>query len=432
MFRLFLLICSVFLVPQAQATVLLFDSEVSDYLDGVAEPLLEEAGLGAERIRVRTVLADDVNAFVTPDRRIYFYSGLITKAKTTAEVRGVMAHEIGHIAGQHLALQADRMSQLQGLNLASLLLGVGVIAAGGGDAGTAVLAGGQSAVIANVLQHSRAQERQADQLGVQYLENTGYSAVGLQNFFELLRNQELLYTRRPPAYLSTHPLNPERIDSMRSVVAQESSQSIISLPEEDKQLARVQAKLWAYQSVPGAALRRYPVGYDAATATARSIAYMRLGKHELAMSNLQPLLDKEDSYAQELAGEVMLDAGETVKALVYFEQAAKQRPQAPLLLFSVARALMAHGQPSTALDVLREVEPTLSDWYLYWHLRGVAAGQAGKLGESHTALAESALLVANKADAELHLKLAEPHLDGAVVAVRIRHTQLQQALNDMR
>ena len=80
---------------------ILFDSETMSWLQDIAEPLLKTADIDPKSVNFYIIKSDEINAFVTPNNDIFFYSGLLLKATSAEEVQGVLAHEIGHIKGKH-------------------------------------------------------------------------------------------------------------------------------------------------------------------------------------------------------------------------------------------------------------------------------------------------------------------------------------------
>ncbi|MCJ7595589.1 MAG: M48 family metalloprotease, partial [Desulfobacterales bacterium] len=149
-----------------------------------------------------------VNAFAVPGGYIYFTRGILASLNSEAELAGVMGHEIGHVTARH---SAEKYSRAQ---LAGIGLGLGSIFS---DTFRALSDFAQLGVGMFFLKFSRDNERQADDLGVEYASRAGYDASQLAHFFETLEKMNPGSDRSGlPGWFSTHP-NPEnRVQAVRA------------------------------------------------------------------------------------------------------------------------------------------------------------------------------------------------------------------------
>jgi len=132
----------------AMAQSILRDAETEALLRDLADPLVEAAGLRPGNVDVVLVNDPSINAFVAGGQVVYLHSGLINAADSANEVQGVIAHELGHITGGHV-INTDGASAAQTISILSLLIGVAMAAAGGGDAAMgAIMAGQRAAMVA--------------------------------------------------------------------------------------------------------------------------------------------------------------------------------------------------------------------------------------------------------------------------------------------
>jgi len=107
---------------------------------------------------------DTINAFAAPAGHVFFFSGLITIMENIDELASVLAHELGHVSGRHLALRIERSKKIGLATMAGILAGILI----GGEAAGALITGSMAAGIQTELGYSRDNERQADQLGLKY------------------------------------------------------------------------------------------------------------------------------------------------------------------------------------------------------------------------------------------------------------------------
>ncbi len=152
-----------------------------------------------------------INAFAGPAGHIGIHSGLVLATHDESELAAVISHEIAHVTQHHLArfyADAQRLS-IPGaaLLIASILLG----AAGGAQAGIAAAMGSQAAILQHQIDFTRANEKEADAIGIRILADAGYDPNAMATFFNRLGKATRLYNTKLPKFLLTHPVSSERI-----------------------------------------------------------------------------------------------------------------------------------------------------------------------------------------------------------------------------
>ena len=185
-----------------QSSKLISDPVITEYINRIGQNLVRNSDAQVP-FTIKVLDSDDVNAFALPGGFFYVNSGLILAADNEAELAGVMAHEIAHVAACHVARENTR-GQL--MNLASIPL----IFVGGGI-GYAVSNVAGIGIPLGFLKFSRGFEAEADFLGVEYLYKTGYDPQAFTAFFEKVQALE----KKKPGTLAkafdTHPQTPDRL-----------------------------------------------------------------------------------------------------------------------------------------------------------------------------------------------------------------------------
>ena len=122
---------------KAKRISMIRDVEIETTIRRFAEPLFLAAGLEPSSIRIHIVKDNTLNAFVAGGQRIFINTGLILKSKNVGQIIGVLAHEIGHIAGGHLIKGTNARKDISATALLGVLLGGAAVIAGRPDAGAA-------------------------------------------------------------------------------------------------------------------------------------------------------------------------------------------------------------------------------------------------------------------------------------------------------
>ena len=153
-----------------------------------------------------------INAFAVPSGVIGLNVGLLDKARNVDELASVLAHEIAHVSQRHFEQRSDEKNKQLAAQVGGLLAGLLAAKVSDGDAGTAVMIGTQTISANQLAAFSRAQEREADRVGMQIMAQTGYDVRAMPSFFALLNQQHPTPTQRfIPSFVMSHPLTAERL-----------------------------------------------------------------------------------------------------------------------------------------------------------------------------------------------------------------------------
>lgn len=336
-------------VQPAHAQSILRDAETEKLLNDMSAPLITAAGLRPRDVEIVLVNDDSINAFVAGGQMVFVHSGTLQAATSANEVQGVIAHELGHIAGGHVPLGGQAAKEATGITLLSLLLGVAAIAAGGGEAGAGVMAAGQQAAMGKYLAFSRAQEASTDAAGAKYLAAAGITGKGYLSFFKKMQQLEYRYgITRKVEFLLDHPVSSERIANLTDTMEKDPAWNRAPDADLEARFKRVQAKLDGYLMPPAQALQKYPESDRSLGAHyARAYAYHRSGYPEKADAEGAALLKAkpDDPYFQEIVGQILLEAGKPKAAIAPLKAATEGSRSDPLIAATYGHALIATEDP---------------------------------------------------------------------------------------
>ncbi|MBF0158204.1 MAG: M48 family metalloprotease [Magnetococcales bacterium] len=390
------------------ATVqLLRDPESLELLQHLGQPLIEAAGLAAQRpVQFHIILAPSVNAFALPNHHIVVNSGLLQTAQNPGEIVGVLAHELGHLAAGHAIQLQETARNVSVRTLITMAAGlVAGLAAKDGQIVGATLMGGAASGQSTLLDTMRQKEHQADQLAIHYLSRAHLSSEGMVSFMERI-NREQRLTVLPAPYLLTHPLNSQRVIELRDLAqAQQQRQPVQSVMDAEQQLfARVQAKLTAIQATDPKQFARElqqqmaqqpDTRHPLAQRYGLALAHRYAGELNDALSMFNQLLREQPDDPWLLRE----------RALTYREQGHLSQAEADLRLalrhqinhtdlrYHLALVLSERKDPRAASHILRQLTLDDQEEASTFYLLGQVEEQLGRTGYSHLALARHAHLV---------------------------------------
>ncbi len=218
-----------------QTARLVEDPVVNEFVDRVGQNIVKHSDAKLP-FHIKVVDTDEVNAFAFPGGYFYVNKGLILAAENEAELAGVMAHEISHVIARHAT---ERMSKGQYLQLAS----IPALFVGGYWAQMGIQQALGLGLNLEMMGITRESESEADQLGIQYMWNSGYDPNSFVSFFEKMQQDEKSKPGRLAGWFRTHPSTDDRIvaslDEQRYLP--EKDNYIINTSEFDRVKARLLA-----------------------------------------------------------------------------------------------------------------------------------------------------------------------------------------------
>ncbi len=186
------------------------DPVVSEYVNRIGQNLVRNSDAKVP-FTIKVIEDPAVNAFALPGGFFFVQSGLILKADTEAELAGVMAHEIAHVAARHGTRQATRGEIAQLATIPLIFMG--------GAAAYGIYEASGLLVPLSFLKFSRQFESEADYLGVQYMYKAGYDPTAFVDFFEKIQTMEKRKPGTMSKMFSTHPPTDDRIGKSQKEIA---------------------------------------------------------------------------------------------------------------------------------------------------------------------------------------------------------------------
>ena len=396
--------------------IVLEDPEVAEYVALLGQRIASQAHEGEHRFEFFVVNEDAINAFALPGGYVGINSGLITATRNESELAGVLAHEVAHVTQKHIARRIAGTGRTSMLATAAVL--AAILLGAGGDVVPAAIMSAQGLAIQEQINYTRANEYEADRVGMQYLARAGFDPMGMSSFFEVLSRDAAMPGTRLPEYIQTHPLTTTRIAETRDRAERVEVGEIRESPTYPLIHARIQV-LNARSSSDALARFEARLEDDAEGASAGSrygygLALLRAGRYPEAVDAFQGLLDEGEATVMfhSALGESLILAGRQAEGLAVFEHAVRLFPRNRPLVVRYAEALLRTGHFDEAhavlLDLFNNVRPTPPQVRLIAN----AAESAGLRAEALFYLSEYHLLNGELPMAldKLRLALREPGL----------------------
>ena len=332
------------------------DPEVQNYIQTVGYALSSHTDTGGIGFTFFVVGDKGINAFAGPGGYVGINAGVFLASDSESEFASVVAHEIAHVSQKHIARAIANASRTNLPALAGLLAAV-IIGIQNVDAGRATAAAVIGAQVQNSIDFTRANEIDADNVGIQLLARAEFDPHAMPIFFEKLQNSSRYY-RQPPEFLSTHPVTSSRIADARARADRypykqytdsinfhlvKAKLRVMTEPDAAKSLAFFDGAL---ESGEHANL--------AATHYGRALALARLNRPDEARDVLQKLVtaDSERLSFRTTLAEMELAAGNFGTAFDIYADADHLFPDNELLVRSYAASLIQVKRGADALRLL--------------------------------------------------------------------------------
>ncbi len=330
------------------------DPLLDAYLNDLGIRLMSSAS--GTRFAPHLVIVDNptINAFTVPGGHIAVFSGLMLATKNESELAGVIAHEIAHATQRHIA---QRVAAQTGNNLTAVAGFIAGVLLGAVDPqlGAAVATAGIAGAAQSGINYTRMHEREADRIAIETLQRADIDPRGMASFFETLQRRAGADPGRQFEFLRTHPMNSERIGSIRDRLAGLPSDRFGAIDSETFRLAR--ARLAALTGRTGLALGEPHETYR------QAVVEQREGRHDEAIEKLRPLYRDDPAnrwYALPLA-RALNDEGRTGEADRILDDLISLYPDDTTLLRVEVDWMLDRGDAQTAYETARRAIETRPD-----------------------------------------------------------------------
>ena len=413
------------------------DPQVEQYVQSLGYRLVAASDRQSLGFTFFVVEDESVNAFAAPGGFIGVHSGLILATRTESELASVLAHEIAHVTQRHIARSIEDADRTNLPVLAGVIAAI-LIGARNPEAGQATAAAVIGSKVQRQINFTRQNEMEADRVGIRLLAGAGFDPRDMAGFFEKLQNASR-YSRRPPEFLSTHPVTTDRIAEAQERAGRFPYRQHRNSDSYYLVRAKLRVRIASDpQRVLDRLVEERATGHaqsPAANDYGQALAMARLGREDDAREVLERLLEAHPdnlAFRAELA-DLALRTGNPSRALALYSEGLDLYPDDKVLVHGYAAALNDTGRPRDALEIIDEYGRLYVIDSRMHRLRAEAYEKLGRSIDSRAALAEHYYLSGQLERAIHQLRLASRTQDedfyrAARIEARLEEWEAELAL----
>ena len=389
---------------------LIRDPIIVEYVNQVGKRILAAVPPQPFVYQFHVIREDVYNAFATPAGHIFFNSGLFAALESEEELAGIIGHEIAHVVCRHISERIESSKKIGMATLAGMVAGILLGAGGAGEAANALTMGSVAAGQTASLAYSRQNEMQADQLGLEYLTQAGYSGEGLLTSLKKIRSKQWYGSEQIPTYLTTHPASEARMTYIDSWLHQNRSQTSQKRGEIGR-FDLVHTRLVALYTDEKMALNRFQSDLDASPDDplahyGYALALTRVDKWHEAAEHMKRAIEGNAMTTHMLQdlGEIYFHDGLYDKAIEALSASSSDKdPEGQLLL---GRTQMELGRMAEARDTFEYLVRYNENFTQAYYYLGECSGRLGDMFGAHYNLGRFYRLKGDLKNAGFHLNRA--------------------------
>lgn len=346
------------------------DPEVNDYLNQLGDKLAENSDEPALGFEFFALNDNDINAFAMPGGFIGINSGLLMKVQSESELAAVLSHEIGHVTQHHIARMLAGQQETSIASMAAIAIAI-LAARNNSQASQAAIVGVQAGNIQRQLNFTRTHEQEADRIGLDILQKSGFNVHAMPEFLERLQKANRLLESNAPNYMRTHPITSDRIADVENRV----QKLAFRLIPDSLTFQLIRTKLIAAQKSPHDAIAYFTDALGAQKfgnpivhryglirallrnneieraseelATLRQQIGQGQATHNDQMARINPMIET-------LTGQVMAATKNSSETLAFYRNAVRNFPQYRALIYDYTNLLLNNDQSDAAVKLLTE------------------------------------------------------------------------------
>ena len=385
-----------FYVRQLRASApLINDPLLNQYINQLGQRLVSHADSVKTPFHFFLIQNDELNAFAFFGGNVVLHSALFRFTDNESQLASVMAHEISHVTQRHLARAMEDQKRNAPLTWVGALGSI-LLAMASPQAGMAALTGTLAGTQQGIISFTQGNEQEADRIGIQVLQRSGFDPQAMPNFLQKLADQSR-FSSKPPEILLTHPLPDSRLADARNRANQ--MRPMVVQSTQDFYLAKVRS-LGMYSTgrnqLTDELLSQYASGNSReqlASHYGKAIQFLQAKSYADAKRIVTPLLAKQPDnvWFLDIMSDIDIGLNQPQQAIALLTAATGAR-NSPVVQLNLANAYVEAKQYASASRILNRYTWTNKDDPNGWDLLAQASAQQGLHDEELSARAESLAL----------------------------------------
>ncbi len=372
---------------------ILDDPLLNDYLNHLSYRLVSTSDTQHPYFEFFMVNDRNINAFALPGGYIGVNYGLFLASDSESELASVLAHEISHVTQRHHA-RAFEFSEGSNIPVLAAMIAALILGSQGSQVGQAALTALSAGSIQSQINFTRANEKEADYIGIQLLADSGFDPYGMAVFFQRLDKESRLYGPQAPEFLRTHPVTESRIADATNRAEQMSRAN----SPNPKNYYLMRARIQVITARDKIAVRN---GFEKTLKSGRyldrdaelygyALSLIETGGFDQARKILNDLLKTDPGRIAYMLERARLEsmANQHKQAITHFKQALADYPGNGPLTLAYTKALLRADKANEARQVITEYQRHNPDDPHFYKMLAEAEAALGQSANTHIALGE--------------------------------------------
>lgn len=374
---------------------LINDPLLNDYINQLGQRLVAHAWSVKTPFHFFLIRNDEINAFAFFGGNVVLHSALFRYTDNESQLASVMAHEISHVTQRHLARAMEEQQRNAPLTWVGALGSI-LLAMASPQAGMAALSGTLAGAQQGVISFTQQNEQEADRIGIQVLQRSGFDPEAMPNFLQKLADQSR-FSSKPPEILLTHPLPDSRLSDARNRANQ--MKPVVVQSSQDYYMAKVRA-LGMYSTGQNQltddlldTLNKGNTREQAAGQYGKAVQFLQAKSFANAKKIIAPLLAKQPDnvWYLDIMSDIDIGLNQPQQAISML-LAVKGVSASAVVQLNLANAYVEAKQPAEASKILNRYTWAHKDDPNGWDLLAQASADQGLTDEEQAARAESLAL----------------------------------------
>ncbi len=348
------------------------DPEINDYITNMGHELIDKGVNKKPEIDFFVVNDSSINAFAMLGNIIGVHTGLILSANSESELASVLSHEIAHISQKHLLRLFDSQAKNSYKTYFALALAL-LVARSNPQLAQGAITAGSASQVQNMLDYTRGNEREADRLGLEILNKSGYDPKGFIDFFSSMQKFNIFATGPSQSFLRTHPVTTERISDIQNRL----SEYKYVQKENKLEFYFVKSKLKAIigNSYEVSELFKREINSETYINKAGALfglIYSLLRQEKInearVFYNILDSMQLNNPMIIELEGRLLIKEKEYEKAFNVYKQGIKEFSYYRTFLYGLSELMIAANKNEEAIDILKNYLTIFKNDYKIYEL----------------------------------------------------------------